>query len=262
MESRPVFNETSAVYNFGMALWEVIDIGGKPADVYGASAGQAPRFGILHLHGAGLQTLRGNPFFTKLFEELRLACICPHGQRSWWTDRVCPEFDPRISAEAYLLKQILPFFDERWGLKPRSVGIQGISMGGQGALRLSFKRPDLFPVVAAISPAIDYHELYGQGTPLDEMYDSKEQCRQDTALLHIHPSNYPPHIYFCIDPADQEWYRSNDRLHEKLSALGVSHEVNFTTSAGGHTWEYFNIMAGSVERFICSRLEQESLRLL
>src|SRR5258708_16625000 len=61
------------------------------------------------------------------------------------------------------------------------------------------RRSPLFPyttlfrsVVAAIAPAIVYHELYGRGSPLDALYDSKEQCRQDTAVLHIHPSQYPP----------------------------------------------------------------------
>ena len=70
------------------------------------------------------------------------------------------------------------------------------------ALRLAFKHANLFPVVAAIAAAIDYHEIYGQGTPLDTMYDCKEQCRQDTVLLHIHPSHYPPHLFFCIDADD------------------------------------------------------------
>ena len=57
-----------------------------------------------------------------LFDELHLACVCPHGQRSWWGDRVCPEFDARLSPERYLLGSVLPFFDERWGLRPRRAG--------------------------------------------------------------------------------------------------------------------------------------------
>jgi S-formylglutathione hydrolase len=135
-------------------------------------------------------------------------------------------------------------------------------MGGQGALRLAFKYPESFPVVGAISSAVDYHELYGQGMAIDEMYDSKEQCRQDTATLHIHPSQYPPHIFFCIDPDDTSWYRGNDRLHEKLSALGVPHEIDLTTRAGGHSWDYFNHMAERAVRFVYAGLEQESRRLL
>jgi S-formylglutathione hydrolase len=242
--------------------WTVADIAGKPADVYESPGTARPRFGVLHLHGNGLETLRDRPAFTGLFDELRLACVCPSGQRSWWADRICAEFDPTITPERYLLDHVLPFFEERWALRPRAIAVQGISMGGQGALRLAFKHPQLFPVAAGISSAIDYHELYGEGSPLDDMYDSKEQCRQDTAPLHVHPTHYPPHLFFCIDPDDARWFRGNDRLHEKLGALGVPHEIDFTTRAGGHSWDYFNHMAERALRFVHRALEQESRRLL
>jgi pimeloyl-ACP methyl ester carboxylesterase len=242
--------------------WTSLDIADKPADVYDLAAGQRPRFGVFFLHGLGLETLRDNLAFTRLFDELRLACVCPHGQRCWWADRVCSEFDSTLTAERHLLDQVLPFFEQRWGLRPRAVGLLGISMGGQGALRLAFKRPDLFPAVAAISSAIDYHELYGQGLALDDMYDSKEQCRQDTALMHIHPAHYPPHLFFAIDPDDTFWYRGNDRLHEKLNALGIPHQADLSTRAGGHSWEYFNATAERAVRFLTAGLEQESRRLL
>jgi S-formylglutathione hydrolase len=142
-----------------------------------------------------------------------------------------------------------------------AVGLLGVSMGGQGALRLAFKHPELFPVVAAVAPAIEYHELYGQGHPLDEMYDSKEQCRQDTAPMHVHPARHPPHVFFCADPEDP-WSRGGDRLHEKLSALGVAHEADLTTRAGGHSWAYFDHMAGRAVRFVHAGLGQEGRRLL
>jgi S-formylglutathione hydrolase FrmB len=242
--------------------WQTIEIRGKPADVYQPAGIERPRFGIIHLHGAGLQTLRDKPTFTRLFEKLKLCCVCPRGQRSWWANRICSEFDRERTAEQYLLEQIVPFFNDRWKLAPPGIGLQGICMGGQGALRLAFRYPDLFPVVAAISPAVDYHELYGQGTPLDEMYDSKEQCRQDTVILHVHPSNYPRHIFFCVDPEDRMWYRGNDRLHEKLSALCIPHEVDLTTSVGDHNWDYFRGMAEKIEQFIFAGLEHESRRLL
>ncbi len=242
-------------------MWTTLDIGGKPADVFDPPAGR-PRFGLLYLHPYGLETLPDLPTWTRLLEEHRLACVCPHGQHSWWADRICAEFDAKMTAERYLLDQVLPFFQQRWNLVPPAIGLLGISMGGQGALRLAFKHPKLFPTVAGISSALDYYELYGRGTAIDEMYDSKEQCRQDGALLHIHPVHQPPHIFFCIDPADTDWYRGNDRLHEKLTALGVPHEADLTTRAGGHSWDYFNHMAGRAVRFVVAGLETESRRLL
>lgn len=241
--------------------WSRLDIGGKPADVYDLPDSIEPRFGILYLHGAGLETLVDRPAFTRLFDELRLVCVCPHGRRSWWADRVCAEFDERVTAERHLLQNVVPFFAARWGLAPRGIGLLGVSMGGQGALRIAFKHPDVFPVVAAIAPAIEHHELYGQCTPLDDMYDSKEQCRQDTAPMHLHPSNYPPHIFYAIDP-DDAWLRGGDRLHEKMSALGVPHEIDLATRAGGHSWDYFNHQAERAVRFVYQGLEQEGRRLL
>jgi S-formylglutathione hydrolase len=240
--------------------WSQLDLRGHRADVYQPPA--PPRFGVLYLHGVGLETLVDRPAFTRLFDELGLACVCPHGGVCWWTDRILPEFDPAQSAERYLRSTAVPFFTERWGLAPRAVGLLGISMGGQGALRLAFKYAREFPVVAALSPAIEYQQWYGRRTPLDEMYDSGEQCRQDTALLHVHPTQYPPHIFFCIDPDDVEWFRGCDRLHEKLSALGIGHTCDLATRAGGHSWDYFNHMADRAVRFVAAGLEQESRRLL
>ncbi len=217
---------------------------------------------MLFLHPIGNETLRDRPAFTRLLDELSLPCVCPLAPYTWWTDRVWSEFDPTLTAERHILDNVLAFFARRWGLRPRSIGLFGISMGGQGALRLAFKHPRLFPVAAGIASAIDYHEYYGQGFSLDAMYDSKEQCRQDTATMHVPPHDFPPQLFFCIDPEDGDWIRGNDRLHEKLSALGVPHTMDLTTSCGGHNWEYFNRMAEPALRFVAAGLEQESRRLL
>ncbi len=123
-------------------------------------------------------------------------------------------------------------------------------MGGQGAVRLGFRHPELFPVVASIAGAFDFHERYGRGTPLDEMYPSREHARQDTAVLHIHGHDWPPHIWFACSPASQ-WYRGNDRLHEKLAAIGVPHTADLDTSAG----------VGPMLAFVLAALDRESRRL-
>jgi pimeloyl-ACP methyl ester carboxylesterase len=245
-----------------MPTWSTVEIAGKPADVYDPPEGQRPRFGILYLHPHAQDTLRGEESFTRLFDALALACVCPLGGRSWWADRICAEFDPHLTPERHLLDHVVPFFAQRWGLRSRSLGLLGISMGGQGALRLGLRHPHLFPVVAAISPAIEYHEYYGLGLPMDDLYDSKEQCRQDTVPMHIQPGHFPPHLFFCIDPDDANWARGCDRLHEKLVALGIPHEIDFATRAGGHRPEYFNTMADRAVHFLVQGLNQESLRLL
>ncbi len=243
-------------------IWSEIKVAGKTVEIYEPPAAKKPRFGLLFLHPYGLETLRGRPAYTMLLDQFQVGCVCPHVGRSWWVDRVCPEFDATLTAEQHVLANVVPLFRERWRLGPRGIGVFGISMGGQGALRLAFRHPQLFPAAAGIASAFDFHELYGQGSPLDDIYDSKEQCRQDTAILHLHPAHWPPHLYFCIDPDDVAWYRGNDRLHEKLSALGIPHTIDLTTQAGRPSWPYFDRMAEPVVRFLIEGLEKESRRLL
>jgi S-formylglutathione hydrolase len=149
----------------------------------------------------------------------------------------------------------------RWALGPRGVAIAGEGIGGQGALRLSFLHPNLFPVVAAIAPSVEFQEWYNADTPLQEMYDSKEQCRQDTASLHIHPTEFPPHIFFCSNRAQPHWWRGGDRLHEKLAALGIGHTVDLQSRAD-QPRDYFERMWPAAMRFLIGGLEKESRRLV
>ncbi|MDB5313902.1 MAG: putative esterase [Gemmataceae bacterium] len=240
--------------------WTRTEIGGKPADVFDPPAGPAPRFALLSLHREGGDSLAGDPTYTDLLRKHCLPCVAPPGGQSWWADRVCPEFDPVLTAEHHLLRNVVPWMEARWGLGPRAVGVAGIGMGGQGAVRLGLKYPDRFPVVASVAGAFDYHERYGQGTPLDDMYATREQCRQDTAVLHIDPYRWPPHLWLVCDPAD-EWFRGNDRLHEKLSALGVPHTADLDTSTGDPR-TYADRMAVGMIEFVVKGLERESRRLM
>ena len=241
------------------ANWQSIEVAGKTCDIF-EPARPGP-YVVLHLHGVGMETLSGNAVWMRHLDTRGLRAICPHGKRSWWTNRVCAEFDATRTAERYVLDNVLQFIRERWGAEPPKIALTGISMGGQGALRLAMKYAAKFPVVAAIAAAIDYQNWYGQGTTIDEMYPDKEAVRQDTALLHVHPLNWPRNMLFVIDPADRQWLDGNQRLHEKLNALGIPHQYDFETTAGGHSWDYFNQMASRVIDFVAIGLEAESLRI-
>lgn len=239
--------------------WSTANIAGKTADVYEPrepSSGRA----VLHLHGHGLTTLRDNPAFSAELERHGLPAVCPHGERSWWTDVVCPEFDAEVAPLEYLRNAVIPFFAERWGVVPPGIGLMGISMGGQGALQLAYRHPREFPVVAAISPAVDFHTWHGQGLPLDEMFPTRESARQATVTLQIHPLNWPRHQWLCCDPDDADWYEGADRLAMKLSSMGVPFESDLETRAGGHSWDYFDQMAARALEFVATHLEKVGRR--
>lgn len=239
--------------------WQEVDIGGKPAAVF--EPGRAVDTGaVIFLHGHGEITLAGNAVYSRCLSQLGLRVICPSGKRAWWLDRISPEFDPGISPEQYIVSQIVPWMEAKWQVQPRQAALFGVSMGAQGALRIAYRHARQFPVVAALSPVIDYHLLVGQGLPLDQIYDSSEQARQETVTLQLNPLNWPKNQWIACDPADPQAFEGTVRLCSKLSSSGIPFDRDLETSGGGHSWEYFNRQAEKVTAWLADRLRYESLR--
>ncbi len=232
--------------------WSRVTVAGKLADVF--EPPQPSPFALIYLHAESGETPANNATITKELASRRLRCVAPIAARSWWVDRVCPEFDPALTAERHVRENVPAWVAANWRVGPRSIGVVGVEMGGQGAVRLGLKYPDLFPVVGSINGAFDFHERYGQGTPLDEMYPSRERCRQDTAVLHVPPLGGPD-VWFACAPTDR-WYRGNDRLHEKLSAVGMSHTAELETVQDADRW------IAPMLAFVISSLERVSRRLM
>lgn len=243
--------------------WTTIDVAGHRCWVFEP---QQPVVGaVLYLHAAGCETPADHPPLTSLFAQEGLRVIAPQTGTSWWCDRIAPGFDLRLSAERYLLEEVLPAIEGRWGVAPPLVGLLGISMGGQGGLRLAYKYPRKFPVVAAISPAVDFYQWLARPQPhqpeitqqLLPLYRDAEDARQDSATLHLRGLDWPRHQLICCDPTDH-WHPGTERLREKLVAMGAQFECDLTTQAGGHSWEYFYAMAPRCVRFVAERLRQQS----
>lgn len=240
-----------------LSHWSTVDVDGHPVDLYLPDPSNLAGC-VLYLHGHGEIGLTENRVWTQLLYDHRLAAVCPHGGRSWWMDRVCHDFDDRISPMDWLRTQLMPFVERRIGLTSPQVALLGTSMGGQGVLQLAYRHARDFPVVAAISPAVDFHQLYGHGLPLDEMYENREEARQETVVLNLHPLAWPRHQFLCCDPADTDWFDGCTRLGMKLSSSGIMHERDFETSAGGHSWDYFNQMAPAAFEHIVNGLQSVS----
>ncbi len=242
--------------------WTVADVDGHPADVYEPSQPHEHGFVAIYLHGVHLNRLVDKPAFERQFERHGLRVVCPRTGRSWWSDRPCPEFDSESTAERYVVDQVTQWIGGRWNVQPPAIGLFGTSMGGQGALRIAFKHPQTFPVVAGISPAIDYHLRMDEGDEtLFAMYADKEAARQDTATLHVHPLNWPRNVWFCCDPTDTRWHDSAERLRMKMAALGIPHTCDLETTGGGHGFEYYDRMAETAVSFLVECLESERLRV-
>lgn len=246
-----------------VGIWTQEEVAGHTVDVYHPPQPTPHGDTVIYLHGVHQNRLDDKTPFLNEFDRLGLRVVCPWTARSWWTDKICAEFDPQITAEQYVLRHIMPWIESKWGVKPPGVALLGTSMGGQGAIRFAFKHPNMFPIVAAISPAIDYHMRMREGDEtLPLMYADPEAARQDTATLHVHPLNWPRNLWFCCDPIDYRWHESAERLRMKLAALGVPYTCDLETSGGGHGFQFYNRMAKTAMEFIADRLDKERRRVL
>lgn len=244
-----------------MSGWREIEVAGHKCDIYEPPVRNPHSYVVIYLHGVHLQRLAEQPPYEEQFARFGLRVIAPWTGRCWWLDRLCPDFSDRWTPEQHLLQNILPWIEKEWECRPPRIALLGTSMGGQGALRLAYKHPETFPVVAAVSPAIDFHIRWESDEILQAMFEDPESARQETALLYVHPLNWPRHQFFCCDPQDARWWDSADRLRMKLGSLGIPFTCDLDTSGGGHSFAYYNRMAQRVVEFLVESLEKERLRL-
>jgi len=247
--------------------WSTIDVGGHACETY-APPDALPGRALIYLHDAGGRRLEDVPALRELVEAARLPVLGPRVGASWWLDRIVSVFDARVTPERFVVDAIRAEAGRRFGVQPPGIALLGLGMGGQGALRLAYRHPAVFPVAAAIEPAIDFHAAMRDSHErvdgahyelLWEVYGDVERARQDTAILHVHPLNWPRHQFFASDPDDPHGHDGAVRLHSKLTALGIPHRA-LLQGRGGHADTFVDWVAADAMRFLLDALDGESRR--
>jgi len=228
------------------------------------------RFPVLYyLHGRGdnEQSLVNTGAWT-LIEELRrqgkigeFVIVTPQGGSDFYVNSA----NGKIRYSDFFLQEFMPFIERKYRIEQsRSArGLDGMSMGGYGALRFAFARPDLFGSVSAHSAAL----LVGQPKALDAAIRAGEPQALMLAGVFGNPidtahweENSPfalvkekptairrLHIYFdCGDRDDFGFDRGATALDELLTKQKITHE--FHLYPGGHDIGYFlDHIAASIE---------------
>ena len=237
--------------------WNSVDIADKQADVLSPPA---PTGVVLFLHGYDGVTLLDNVTYTAALKRHGLACVCPRAPKCCWTDAVYTPFDPANSPLEYVRGPLLEQLCSTWNTLPFAVA--GIELGGQGVLQLAYRHARQFPVVAAVSPKVDFENWHGHGTSLDEIFPDREAARQRTATLQLNPLDWPRHQLLLCDPADEYCIDGVRTLASKLSSTGIPFEHDFESTHGGYGWNYANAMADRVIDFLARGLDDMRRRLV
>ena len=245
--------------------WTTCDVAGHLVEVFQPPREESrPPGAVLHLRDLDDVPPSERASWRAACEACPLPVVSLAGGKTWWLDRVVRHFDAHLSPEAFVLGPLAAWLRERFELPPGAVAVVGQGSGGQGALRLAYRHPATFPVAAAVLPAIDFHRTMETGEPgsdtLWELYGDVEVARQQTAILHVHPLNWPRHQAFWAHAGNLRVSDAADRLHSKLIALGIFHEAELAGLVEEGAWLESATVAAA--RFAVERLERDARRIV
>ena len=199
--------------------WTRTKVGTHPVEAWvptSPTSGEA----ILFLHDLDALAPSQHADWRGVLEASPVPVICPLAGRTWWLSLPTAEF-PEGGPLGWVRSEVVPWIEATFQVKPPRMGVVGIGMGGGGALNLAYRSARQFPVVAAISAAVDFHVYQASEPALSEVFESVEAARQETATLHLHPLNWPLFQRIACHPADPLWFDGCERLASKLGSSGI-----------------------------------------
>ncbi len=225
---------------------------------------------LYFLHGLGEneQTLLRSGGW-ELIEDLRqqhkvgdFLMVAPEGWNSFFINSA----DGRDRYSDFFLSEFLPYIETHYRVigDRTDRGVTGLSMGGYGALRLAFTRPELFGSVSAQSAALitespqemnadlrsagPLARLLGGafGNPVNVPHwqqnnpfslARRNQIQMRTQVIYIN----------CGQQDEYGFADGATRMHKQLLAEGIRHE--FHLYPGGHSADYFLSHLGETIEF-------------
>jgi len=139
------------------------------------------------------------------------------------------------SYEAEMVEGLVPYIDRtyRTDSRPEVRALGGISRGGVWALEIAFRHPDVFDIVAALSPAL--HVNYAR-----PLYDPFVILRADGAL--------PGQIFLSAGDQEVQFRAKVEKLSQALEEFGVTHTV--LIGSGGHDAKLWTTVMQDMVDFI------------
>ena len=158
---------------------------------------------------------------------------------SWYFDS---PIDPTFKYETYIIDELVPFIDKKYktiaGLEGRA--ISGLSMGGHGALYLSFKHQEVFGAAGSMSGGVDFRpfsEKWDIKKRLGSITEFPENWKKNTVtnMLELVKDN---HLKLIVDCGVDDFFIDvNRELHQKMLALKINHD--YVERPGKHNIEYW-----------------------
>jgi len=189
--------------------------------------------------------------------------VAPAGENSFYLNA-----KNGLRYEDAIIKDLIPHVEKTYRAASGRDGraIQGLSMGGYGALMLAFKHPEMFSSVTAHSSALFVElpnptgtdrraqfmsrligNMYGNPPDVEYFKANNPIDLAETNAAAIKKSGLK--IYFDVGEQDRYGFQpSNKTLDERLTKAQIDHEYH--AFPGGHGWEYMLSVADKSYAFL------------
>jgi enterochelin esterase-like enzyme len=162
--------------------------------------------------------------------------------------RYIDSFDGTQPIESVIIKNLIPHIDKTYRTitKREDRYIEGMSMGGYGALRFGFKYPDLFGAISAVAPSIlrnlsEEHEEVGRSYNYDQNYFEEIGPWNLVKVKSEQFVKNSNRLRLLVGTNDIRLLPTIRQYHELLNNLNISHEYDEVPNAA-HT--YSEIITG------------------
>lgn len=195
------------------------------------------------LHGAGdnyAGWIKKVPGIAAASDMHKFIIVCPDGNvTSWYFDS---PVNKEWKYETYITAELVPWIDAHYNTikSKKGRGVTGLSMGGHGALYLSFKHQDLFGVAGSMSGGVDIRP-FPKNWRIEEKLGSyaanPENWEQNTVINMLHLLT-PDSLSLILDCGTEDFfYKVNLNLHDKMLERNIKHD--FIIRPGAHNWQYW-----------------------
>ncbi|MDR6785354.1 S-formylglutathione hydrolase FrmB [Pedobacter africanus] len=195
------------------------------------------------LHGAGgsyANWITKVPALAEYADLYQTILVCPDGNvTSWYFDS---PVDPAWKYETYVATELVNWIDSRYKtIKDRKGrAITGLSMGGHGALYLSFRHQDVFGAAGSMSGGVDFTPFPLNWNIAERLgtYSQFPQRWKENTIVNMTHLLVPKRLALIIDCGKEDFfYHVNMKLHEELQYNNIPHD--FIIRPGTHNWEYW-----------------------
>jgi S-formylglutathione hydrolase FrmB len=208
-------------------------------------AEKTPALPVVYLlHGwSGNYTdwVRKAPAIKQLADLYRIIIVCPDGgYASWYFDS---PLDASLRYETYIGTEVPEYIDAHYATinDRKARAITGLSMGGHGALYLSFRHPDRFSACGSMSGGVDINanprNRFGINKTIGDTVRYADNWNK-YSVINIVEQKSKDSLKIIIDCGTEDFfYDVNHALHEKMLRLKIPHD--YIERPGKHDWAYW-----------------------